>query len=173
MRRVHADVRGAYRQAAGQTLAANGPGAPKERRADRPDPNYERHLRKRERGGFGDFNGLDLVYYFRDASKAAGCRYSVSNLVAEAACMKGLLEDYTAEEICGMVRFVFESGQDYMDKASCSPRLLAGNWRNSLYPDSQAWLAGEWAPKKSKHIGKREWGARKQATDIKIGEWEE
>ena len=173
MLKPNIDVRKIYRQAVGQTTASRNPDEPKRERRQREDENYERYLRKAVSGRQDEFTGLDLVYFFRDTSKAAGYRYSISNLFVETGCMKNLLNEYTPIEICDMIRFVFESGQDYLNKATCSPHLISSNWRNTLYPDSRAWLAGEYVGKKSKHIKKREWGAKKQTPDIKIGEWDE
>ena len=173
MLKPNIDLRKVYRQAVGQTATSHNPDEPKRERRQKTDENYERYLRKAESGRQDEFTGLDLVYFFRDASREAGYRYSISNLFMETSCMKNLLNEYTPTEICDMINFIFKSGQDYMNKATCSPHLISSNWRNTLYPDSQAWLAGEYVGKKSKHIKKREWGEKKQAPDIKIGEWEE
>ena len=166
------DVRKVYREVVGQTTSSHNPDAPQERQHKRADENYESYMRKLALGQFEKFNGMDLVYFFRDMSREAGYKYSISSIHAEAGCMKRMLEDYGPVEICGIIRFIFKSGQDYINKATCSPYLISGNWRNTLYPDSQAWAAGEYGAKKSKHIKRREWGEKKQHTAVQIGVWD-
>ena len=173
MLKPNIDVRKIYRQAVGQTTTSHNPDEPKRERRQRTDESYERYLRKAESGRREEFNGLDLVYFFRDASRDAGYRYSISNITMESGCMKRLLEEYTPVEICHMVDFIFKSGQDYMNKATCSPHLMASNWRNTLYPDSRAWLAGEYGTNQSSQLKRREWGTKKQEPDVRIGGWDE
>ena len=137
---------------------------------------YNRYLQKRETEQYDKFKAMDLLYFFQDISKESGYRYSISNIIKETSCMKTLLGDFSPEDICNIIRFIFKSDQDYINKARCSPYLISSNWRNTLYPDSQAWLKGEYTSKNIKktnpQIINREWGKPKN-TSIKIGEWEE
>ena len=168
------DVRKIYREVVGQSETGYNPDPPKERRKNYTNHSpYDHYLQKLKTEQYDKFKAMDLLYFFQDISKESGYRYSISNMTKEAGCMKSMLEDFSPEDICNIIRFIFNSDQDYINKARCSPYLISSNWRNTLYPDSQAWLKGEYTSKKIKpQIINREWGKSKN-TDIKVGAWEE
>lgn len=118
------------------------------------------------------FKTRDLAYYFREISERAGHRYVMTNIKKDMAIMKRLQENYTPREICGMIEFLFESEQDYLDKDRLSPNLLSSSWVNTIYADMKLWVEDAYVPKsKKKHKG-REWTSSTEETSAKIGEWE-
>ena len=104
------------------------------------------------------FGTLDLVYYFREIANENGHKYVISNLKKDMAIMKRLCADYSVREICGMIEFLFESEQDYLDKNRLSINLLASQWINTIYADMKLWIEDKYVPKskKTKHY-KGEW----------------
>ena len=120
-----------------------------------------------------NFGTRDFVYYFREVSEECGFRYTVSNIKKDMAIFKRLRENYDPREICGMIEFLFRSEQDYLDKDRLSPNLLASQWVNTIYADTQLWLDDKYVNKSGKTKKKqREWSDSKNE-DVKIGGWEQ
>lgn len=120
-----------------------------------------------------NFGTRDFVYYFREVSEECGFRYTVSNIKKDMAIFKRLRENYDPREICGMIEFLFRSEQDYLDKDRLSPNLLASQWVNTIYADTQLWLDDKYVNKSGKTKKKqREWSESKNE-DVKIGGWEQ
>ena len=94
-----------------------------------------------------NFGTRDFVYYFREVSEECGFRYTVSNIKKDMAIFKRLRENYDPREICGMIEFLFRSEQDYLDKDRLSPNLLASQWVNTIYADTQLWLDDKYVNK--------------------------
>ena len=118
----------------------------------------------------------DLVYYFREISQECGYKYVISNMKKDMAIMKRLKTNYSNEEICGMIEFLYESDQDYLDKSRLSPNILASSWVNTIYADMQLWVNDRYIPrsvqKKSKNnVKQREWDKTEADTDndVSIG----
>ena len=83
-----------------------------------------------------------------------------------------LRENYDNREICGMIEFLFRSEQDYLNKDRLSPNLLASQWVNTIYADTQLWLDDKYSPNSTKKKQKqREWSESKN-DDVKIGGWD-
>ena len=103
----------------------------------------------------------DLVYYFREISEECGYKYVISNIKKDMAIMKRLKENYSNSEICGMIEFLYESEQDYLEKDRLSPNLLASQWINTIYADMKLWVDDKYVPKKysktKSNIENREW----------------
>lgn len=104
----------------------------------------------------------DLVYYFREVAEEQGYKYVISNIKKDMAIMKRLRTNYTNREICGMIEFLYESDQDYLEKDRLSPNLLASSWVNTIYADMQLWVDDKYIPrsvqaKKKKSIKTKEW----------------
>lgn len=104
----------------------------------------------------------DLVYYFREVAEEQGYKYVVSNIKKDMAIMKRLKTDYSNREICGMIEFLYESDQNYLDKNRLSPNILASRWVNTIYADMKLWVDDLYVPrntqaKKKKSISNREW----------------
>lgn len=119
-----------------------------------------------------NFGTRDFVYYFREVSEECGYKYTISNIKKDMAIFKRLHENYDAREICGMIEFLFRSEQDYLDKARLSPNLLASQWVNTIYADTQLWLDDKYYPNSTKKKQKqREWSESKNE-DVNIGGWE-
>ena len=118
----------------------------------------------------------DLVYYFREIAQEKGYKYTVSNIKKDMAIMKRLKTNYSNREICGMIEFLYESDQDYLDKSRLSPNLLASSWVNTIYADMKLWVDDKYVPrsvqtKKKKNIKQREWDKDEAQTnnDVNIG----
>jgi len=164
-----------YRAQVGQTTSSSGlPTRKRERK--KGNTHYERFRIKLMDKDYESFNSVDLVFYFREVASEAGYRYSISDYKIEARCMKNLLENYSRTEICGMIDFVFNSEQEYMDRRRFSPSLLVSRWRNSIFPDSQDWLEGKYnakpKTKRQLQLEKREWTPTGKPRSAAIGEWE-
>ena len=104
----------------------------------------------------------DLVYYFREIAQENGYKYTISNAKKDMAIMKRLRENYSNREICGMIEFLYESDQDYLEKDRLSPNLLASSWVNTIYADMQLWVEDKYIPrsvqtKKKNSIKSKEW----------------
>ena len=98
---------------------------------------YESFLRKYNdlENTIDDLGTRDLVYYFREIAQEKGYKYVISNMKKDMAIMKRLRTNYDNREICGMIEFLYESEQDYLDKNRLSPNLLASSWVNTIYAD--------------------------------------
>lgn len=104
----------------------------------------------------------DLVYYFREIASEHGHKYVISNIKKDMAIMKRLKNNYDNREICGMIEFLYESDQDYLDKDRLSPNILASSWVNTVYADMKLWVDDKYIPrsvqtKKKKNVSQREW----------------
>lgn len=116
----------------------------------------------------------DLVYYFREIANENGFKYVISNIQKDIAIMKRLKTNYSNREICGMIEFLYESEQDYLDKSRLSLNLLASQWINTIYADMQLWVEDKYVPKskqdtRKKAIKQREWNSEDDSSDVKIG----
>ena len=119
-----------------------------------------------------NFGTRDFVYYFREVSEECGYKYTISNIKKDMAIMKRLHDSYSAREICGMIEFLFRSEQDYLSKDRLSPNLLASQWVNTIYADTQLWLDDKYSPNSTKKKQKqREWSDSKN-DDVSIGGWD-
>ena len=104
------------------------------------------------------FGTRDLVYYFREVSNRNGYKYTISNIKKDMAIMKRLRDNYSNTEICAMIEFLYESGQDYLQKDRLSPNVLASSWVNTIYADTQLWVDDKYIPNSEKKKKKtREW----------------
>lgn len=118
----------------------------------------------------------DLVYYFREVASENGYNYMIANIKKDMAIMKRLRNNYSNREICGMVEFLYESDQDYLDKTRLSPNLLASSWINTIYADMNLWVEDKYIPrsvqaKKKNNVKQREWDKDVAHTsdDVNIG----
>lgn len=118
------------------------------------------------------FGTRDLVYYFREIAEECGFKYVISNIKKDMAIMKRLKANFDNREICGMIEFMYESEQDYLDKTRLSPNILASNWVNTVYADMKLWVDDLYVPKAKKKNKDREWTAPINETSSKIGEWD-
>lgn len=119
----------------------------------------------------------DLVYFFREVAEEHGQKYVISNIQKDMAIMKRLLINYTTREICGMIEFLYDSEQDYLDKSRLSINLLASQWINTIYADMQLWVDDKYISKskqnnRKKALKQREWNSDKEddnKSSVKIG----
>lgn len=139
---------------------------------------YESFLRKYNdlENTIDDLGTRDLVYYFREIAQEKGIKYTISNIKKDMAIMKRLRANYSNREICGMIEFLYESDQDYLEKDRLSPNILASSWVNTIYADMKLWVDDKYVPrsvqnKKKKNIKQREWDKDVAQTknDVSIG----
>ena len=90
--------------------------------------------------------------------------------------MKRLKSNYDNREICGMIEFLYESDQDYLDKDRLSPNLLASQWVNTIYADMQLRIDDKYIPRsvqarKKNNIKQREWDKdeARRGDEVSIG----
>ena len=114
----------------------------------------------------------DLVYYFREIAEECGYKYVISNIKKDMAIMKRLKENYSNREICGMIEFLYESEQDYLEKDRLSPNLLASQWVNTIFADMKLWVEDKYVPRsrmtKNTTKSKGEWKS-KEGDKTEIG----
>lgn len=119
----------------------------------------------------------DLVYYFREVAQENGYKYVISNIQKDMSIMKRVASNYSNREICGMIEFLYESDQDYLEKDRLSPNLLGSSWVNTIYADMKLWVEDKYVPRsvkqnKSKHNSKGEWTSDiENKTEIGIDFW--
>ena len=90
--------------------------------------------------------------------------------------MKRLKTNYSTREICGMIEFLYESDQDYLEKDRLSPNVLASSWVNTIYADMKLWVEDKYVPrsvktKKKNNIKQREWDNSTKSDDVVSSDW--
>lgn len=168
-----------FRKKRGQILEAPKPTpTPPTRKRNTPSTPYDIFIRKYNSlsENIDKLGTRDLVYYFREIAQENGYKYVISNIKKDMAIMKRLRANYSNREICGMIEFLYESDQDYLEKDRLSPNLLASSWVNTIYADMQLWIDDKYIPrsvqtKKKKNIKQREWDKDEAQTknDVSIG----
>lgn len=144
----------------------------KKERKNSPEDVY---LDKCSRGDINSFNSLDFTYYFRDSALRNEVRYVITNVQKDRHTFKLLLErGFTKEEIVGMIEFVFDSPQNYLDKQLLHPGILLTKWSSSIVQDSKLWLSDEYVPTKTQKSGTVSdfTKNKKKSNEASIGEWD-
>lgn len=77
--------------------------------------------------------------------------------------MKRVKSNYSNREICGMIEFLYESDQDYLDKERLTPNLLGSSWVNTIYVDMKLWVEDKYIPRSTK---------TKKQSSKKLKEWD-
>lgn len=138
---------------------------------------YLRFKMKLRQEKVDSFSSRDLVYYFREVSIEAGKKYSIANFRKDMHIMKVLQKDYTNAEIVLMIDFLFSEDNDYLNFPTIN--VMASQWRNTIYQDSQDWAEDKYVPHKKRgkkkiarqsQIEEREY-KKSYENDISIGEW--
>ena len=134
---------------------------------------YQKKLVQEE---FEKFKSPDIVYFFRDHAKEYNPKFVISNWNKECSIAKRLItERYSPEEVCAMIEFLFNSEQDYLDKATLSLGIICSSWCNTIYRDMQLWLDDKYVPRKKggvKSKVKREFVKdENEEENVSIGEW--
>ena len=167
-----------FRASRGQRNEPSKPTAPTRQRKTSSNSPYESFIRKYNdlENTIDNLGTRDLVYYFREIAQEKGYKYTISNIKKDMAIMKRLKANYENREICGMIEFLYESDQDYLDKNRLSPNILASSWVNTIYADMQLWVDDKYIPrsvqsKKKKAVKQREWDKDEAQTnnDVSIG----
>ena len=171
-------LRSEFREDRGQTTAPPKiETAPPSRERRKTRTPYEGFLVKYKdlENRIDDLGTRDLVYYFREVAQDSGYHYTIANIKKDMAIMKRLQENYSVREICGMIEFLYESEQDYLQKDRLSPNLLASQWVNTIYADMQLWVEDKYVPnsvqqKKKLRVKQREWDSSEtNSADSNIG----
>ena len=137
---------------------------------------YVSYCKKLEEERFEDFKSYDIVYFFRDKANEHSNKYVISNWNKECAIAKRAIERYSAEEVCLMIAFLFESEQNYLDKSSLSLGIIVSGWCNTIYRDATLWLDDKYIPRKKvtsrkkEALEKREF-KKSEEEETSIGEW--
>ena len=133
--------------------------------------NYQKFLKKYYslEESFDRLNSLDFVYFFREIANENGYKYKIANMKKDAHIFKVLSETYTSKEVCGMIVFLYESEQNYLDKERLSPNVLASGWINTIYADFKLWVDDKYKPKNKKGEKIREWNATDDEKSVEIG----
>ena len=124
-----------------------------------------------------DFSTKELLYLFRQVAEDSGHKYVIANYKKDMAIFKKLKNNYTNREIWGMIDFLYNSEQDYLNKFRLSPNILVSSWCNTIYADSQLYIKGEFSAKpiksnkRKKQLKKREWSGFSTDINSNIGEW--
>lgn len=138
---------------------------------------YLRFKMKLRQEKVDSFSSRDLVYYFREVSIEARKKYSIANFRKDMHIMKVLQKDYTNAEIVLMIDFLFSEDNDYLNFPTIN--VMASQWRNTIYQDSQDWAEDKYVPHKKRgkkkiarqsQIEEREY-KKSDENDISIGEW--
>lgn len=168
-----------FRMSRGQSEEAPKPTpTPPTRKRNTPNTPYDAFIRKYNdlENSIDKLGTRDLVYYFREISQECGYKYVISNIKKDMAIMKRLTANYSNREICGMIEFLYESDQDYLDKSRLSPNLLASSWVNTIYADMKLWVDDKYIPrsvrdKSKRNVKQREWDKNEANTDndVSIG----
>jgi hypothetical protein len=115
------------------------------------------------------FKPYDILLYFVKVAEDNGIKYVIASKGRDLGSIKNTMKKYDNREICLMIEFLFESEQDYLDKAGLCPTILSSRWCNTIYRDSLLWVDDKYIPKSKKVKAKREWTDDK--SDTKVGEW--
>lgn len=115
------------------------------------------------------FNSNDLLMFFIYNTEKSGVRY-VPSLIKDRGVLSKVQGNYTNQEICLMIEFLFNSDQDYLDKHTLRPTILLSGWQGSIFRDSNLWVDDLYKPKSKKNQAEREWVSKK--ADVKVGVWE-
>lgn len=146
-----------FRMSRGQSEEAPKPVTAPTREKNSPSTYYESFLKKYSRleEMIDNFGTRDLVYYFREVAQEHGFKYVISNIKKDMAIMKRLKTNYDNREICGMIEFLYESDQDYLEKDRLSPNVLASSWVNTIYADMNLWVDDKYIPRsvQTKKVG--------------------
>lgn len=164
-----------FRMSRGQVKEPPKPTTPPTRNRNTPSTPYEAFLRKYNNleDSIDKLGTRDLVYYFREISQECGYKYVISNIKKDMAIMKRLKANYSNQEICGMIEFLYESDQDYLDKSRLSPNLLSSQWVNTIYADMKLWVEDKYIPrsvqdKSKRSVKQREWDKNEANTDNSV-----
>ena len=123
------------------------------------------------------FTPLELLYLIRKTAEESGYKYVIANISKDLHIMKILCDRYSSREIWNMIDFIYNSDQDYLDKSKISPNILVSCWCNTIYPDSQRYIRGEYSSKVKKQtkralqLKRREWSSSKKTDKKKVGDW--
>ena len=168
-----------FRASRGQTeqTPKESPKPPTRKRSGSSSP-YESFIRKYNNleETIDDLGTRDLIYYFREIAQEQGYKSVISNIKKDMAIMKRLKNNYSTREICGMIEFLYESDQDYLEKDRLSPNVLASSWVNTIYADMKLWVEDKYVPrsvktKKKNNIKQREWDNSTKSDDVVSSDW--
>lgn len=118
------------------------------------------------------FNSPELWFYFIEVAERNNIHYVCSNKARDLGALKILLSKYPAREICLMIEFLFESGQQYLELETITPSVIGSAWLNTIHSDSMKWVMGDFNPNKKAPKASREWSKSVDEDNIDIGGWD-
>ena len=139
-------------------------------------PDYKQSMREKMENindHIDSFKAYDLVLFFAIKAEDHHSRYVISR-GRDCGAMKKLQSNFTNEEICIMIEFLFESDQDYLlPVETLRPTVLISGWQGTIFYDSQLWLDDKYTPKKKTSKNPvREWSEEvPNGNNATIGEW--
>lgn len=92
----------------------------------------------------GDYNSRDILSIYKHLAEKNGYKF-YSNQRSDFRYMKNIkqiMETFDSEEIINMYKFLFESGQTYLDMRKTTPAILLTGWCNRIVADTQDYLDG-------------------------------
>lgn len=165
------DLKEAYRTLRGQIEKAYIPEPVKRNVTSDYYQSFLKKYRSMDEESIASFNARDLMYFFREKSKEADCKYVIANMHRDMGIFKRLQSSYSNIEICTMVEFLFNSSQDYLERMGLQPTVLASAWCNTIYSDTVLWVEDKYFPKSKKVKPQREWKSENKDS-VRIGEWD-
>lgn len=115
------------------------------------------------------YSSRDILYFYKDLAEKNGMTF-YSNMNLDRRYMrniKQLQETFDNEAILDMYKFLFESGQNYLDMRKCNPGILLTGWCNKIVADTQDYIDGVY---KNSTKPKREYDGNDD-DESTIGEW--
>ena len=120
--------------------------------------------------GVDDYNSRDILSIYKHLAEKNGYKF-YSNQSSDIRYMKNIkqiMETFDNEAIIDMYKFLFESGQTYLDMRKCTPAILLTGWCNRIVADTQDYLDGTFK-NSTRPVREYEGDEDEEST---IGEWE-
>jgi hypothetical protein len=123
-----------------------------------------------------EFNNQDLLFYFMYCYEKRIHKSFRPNYQRDLTVFKELLNYYSAEDICLMIEFLFNSPQDYISRFSMKPTIFKTGWCEKIFEDSNLWVDDQYYNLEDKKSGADKRNHNSSTWDISeetvtIGEW--
>ena len=126
--------------------------ARKERKVQSTTNHYAKYVEKLNEERIEELTSRDILFFFKDTLKDKGIQF-YSNMqqdIKYMACIKQAKQTYDNYALLGIIQFIFNSEQDYLDIRKVSPTILNSTWMNTLYADACDFAEGNYVPKSQK-----------------------
>ena len=105
---------------------------------------------------FSKFNAGDLLFYYQYKADRKHIRCIITNKIAMKSVFSKLKKEFSQEEICTMIDYLFDSGQTFIEMPKATPFILYSGYTQRIWAEAMEWH------KKPK----REWDNTENAQDI-------